>query len=326
MSQNIEQIYVANPITSNAATDLMYVGQSPYGAGNDAAITFANFSAQIATGTINQVAYFAATGNAIAGLAVADNGLLVTGATGIPSILAGPGATGKMLQSNAAAAPSFSTATYPSVAPTTGTLLRANGTNWVATTSTFADTYAINTLLYASSANGVTGLATANSASLVTDGSGVPAWQTLTAGQILVGTTAGAPASTVINSGTGILVANSSGSITINATGGGLASVAAASTPITAAINTAYYITDASQVTITLPAVAAAGSVVKIVGNGAGGWILAPGSGQTIKVLTASASTSITTAEQYDCIEVYCTLANTTWVATSYVTTAFTIV
>jgi len=46
MSKNIEQIFVANPITSNASTDLMYFGQSPYGAGNDAAMTYANFSAQ----------------------------------------------------------------------------------------------------------------------------------------------------------------------------------------------------------------------------------------------------------------------------------------
>ena len=46
MSQNIHQVFVANPITSNASTDLMYFGQSPYGAGNDAAMTYANFSAQ----------------------------------------------------------------------------------------------------------------------------------------------------------------------------------------------------------------------------------------------------------------------------------------
>jgi len=46
MSKNIEQVYVANPITSNTSTDLMYFGQSPYGAGNDAAMTYANFALQ----------------------------------------------------------------------------------------------------------------------------------------------------------------------------------------------------------------------------------------------------------------------------------------
>lgn len=48
MSMNINQVFIANPITSNAATDLMYFGQSPYGAGNDAAMTYSNFSAQFA--------------------------------------------------------------------------------------------------------------------------------------------------------------------------------------------------------------------------------------------------------------------------------------
>ena len=46
MSKNIHQVYVANPITSNTATDLMYFGQSPYGAGNDAAMLYSNFAAQ----------------------------------------------------------------------------------------------------------------------------------------------------------------------------------------------------------------------------------------------------------------------------------------
>jgi len=47
-------------------------------------------------------------------LTTANNGVLVTSSTGVPSILAGPGTTGQILQSNAAAAPSFSTASYPS--------------------------------------------------------------------------------------------------------------------------------------------------------------------------------------------------------------------
>lgn len=46
MSENIHQIYVANPIISNSSTDLMYFGQSPYGSGNDAAMLFSNFASQ----------------------------------------------------------------------------------------------------------------------------------------------------------------------------------------------------------------------------------------------------------------------------------------
>lgn len=92
-----------------------------------------------------------------------------------------------------------STPTYPNAATTTGSFIYANGTNFVAstslwpntvgtvgkiirsdgttnayTTSTFADTYAVSTLLYASSSNVVSGLATGNSGVLVTSAGGVP--------------------------------------------------------------------------------------------------------------------------------------------------------
>jgi len=84
------------------------------------------------------------------------------------------GSTGQVLQGNTAADPTFSTATYPSVATGTGTLLRANGTNWVASTSTYPDTNAVSTLLYASAANVMSALATANDGVLITNSTGVP--------------------------------------------------------------------------------------------------------------------------------------------------------
>lgn len=58
--------------------------------------------------------------------------------------------------------------------PTAGKILRSDGTSFAASTSTFADTYGVSTLLYASSANVVTGLATVNSAVLTTSSGGVP--------------------------------------------------------------------------------------------------------------------------------------------------------
>lgn len=88
------------------------------------------------------------------------------------------GSTGTILQGNTGADPTFSTATYPATATGTGTILRADGTNWVATTSTYPNTNAVNTLLYASSANVMGALATANSGVLTTDASGVPSIDT----------------------------------------------------------------------------------------------------------------------------------------------------
>ncbi len=104
--------------------------------------------------------------NTVTGLATANNGLLVTSNAGVPSILGGPGTTGQVLQSNAAAAPSFSTASYPS-------------------------TTTINQLLYSSAANTVTGLATANTATLVTSSTGVPSLLAITAGSTNIVNAAG---------------------------------------------------------------------------------------------------------------------------------------
>jgi len=121
-----------------------------------------------ATTTVSQVLYSSAT-NVVSGLATANNGTLVTSNTGVPSILAGPGTTGNILQSNAAAAPSFSTTTYPS-------------------------TNAINTLLYASSANVMAVITAANNGTLITSATGVPSWLANgTTGQLLTATTGSPP-------------------------------------------------------------------------------------------------------------------------------------
>lgn len=58
MSETIKQIFMANPITTNAGTDLMYFGQSPYTALDDAAMTFANFALQFSpAGAIEQISF-----------------------------------------------------------------------------------------------------------------------------------------------------------------------------------------------------------------------------------------------------------------------------
>lgn len=78
--------------------------------------------------------------NNIAGLATANNGLPVTGNTGIPVMLAGPAATGRVLTSNAAAAPSWSTSTFPSTGGAAGNILISDGTNYIASTSLWPNT------------------------------------------------------------------------------------------------------------------------------------------------------------------------------------------
>jgi len=47
---------------------------------------------------------------------------------------------GQIFRANSSNQPAWSTATYPDIATGTGKILRADGTNWVATTATYPDT------------------------------------------------------------------------------------------------------------------------------------------------------------------------------------------
>ncbi len=255
-----------------------------------------------ATTTINQLLYSSA-GDLIAGLATANNGLLVTGNTGVPSILAGPGTTGNIIRSNAAAAPSFSTAT-------------------------FADTYAVSTLLYASASNAVTGLATANNASLSTNATGVPTWLALTDGQLVIGSSAGAPLAATLTAGVGITITNAANSITINSDNSGLAWSGIAGTTQAAAVDSGYVVQNAATTTITLPAVFGIGDTIIIKGLGAGGWILTAAGGDIVHVgqVATSAGGTVTSANNYDVIQVSGLVANAEWSMDYSVTSGFSIV
>ncbi|MFA6080756.1 MAG: hypothetical protein WC753_04770 [Candidatus Gracilibacteria bacterium] len=89
MSKNINQVYIANPITTNNGTDLMYFGRSPYGLTDDCAMLYSSFSAQF-TPSPNFTAY-----------AVICAG---TTATGALQNVSGLGSAGQVLTSNGAAA------------------------------------------------------------------------------------------------------------------------------------------------------------------------------------------------------------------------------
>jgi hypothetical protein len=254
-------------------------------------------------------------GGTNASLTASNGGIVYSTATAM-AILSGTATAGQHLQSGASGAPSWTTATFPSTATGTGTVLRANGTNWVASTATFADTYAASTLLYSNGTNTVTGLPTANSASLVTNSSGVPVWSsTMTNGQLIIGSTGSTPTAATLTAGTGVSITNAAASITITATGGGLAWSTIAGTTQAAAVNNGYVAGNAAQTTVTLPATAAVGDIVGVEGLGAAGWILAANTGQTIKIgsSTTSSAGSLTSAAASDNVYVTCIVANTTW-------------
>lgn len=91
-----------------------------------------------------------------------------------------------------------------------GKLMRGNGSAWVESTSTFADTYAQYDILYASSANTVTGLAKQSNSVLTSNIGSVPAWLTLGNFQFLGGSLTG-PKPFIITVGNGLTGTNNSG-------------------------------------------------------------------------------------------------------------------
>ncbi len=80
-------------------------------------------------------------------------------------------------------------------------------------------------------------------------------------------------------------------------------------------INMGYILNNATLVTATLPLEASVGSVIRLVGKGSGGWLLAQNAGQIVHFgdvdTTLGATGSIASTETRDAIEILCTTANT---------------
>lgn len=244
----------------------------------------------------------------------------------------GTGTTGQLLQSQGAAAlASFTTATYPSTATSAGTILRADGTNWVGTTTTYPATNAINTIMYASSANALGSIAAANSSVLVTSSSGVPSMSgAMTNGQLIIGSTGATPTAATLTAGTGITISNAAGSITISGAGSGYSWTEVTGTSQSMAVNNGYIANNVALVTLTLPASAALGDTVILQGKGAGLFKIAQNSGQTIRFGNVSTTTgvggSLTAISQYNSVELLCITATTDWAVLTGTQGSFTVV
>jgi hypothetical protein len=80
------------------------------------------------TTTANQLLYSSST-NTVAGLSTTAGGVLVTDASSIPSFLANPGVSGKLLASVNGAIPIWTTPTYPTTSGSVGKIIYSDGTN-----------------------------------------------------------------------------------------------------------------------------------------------------------------------------------------------------
>lgn len=112
-----------------------------------------------------------------------------------------------------------------------------------------------------------------------------------------------------------ITITGSGSDVSFNATGGGLSWVEVTTTSQSMAVNTGYVTNNGALVTVTLPATAAFGSVIQVVGKGVGGWSIAQNSGQTIHFgnqnTTTGAGGSLSSGHFRDCVSLVCTTANT---------------
>ncbi len=140
----------------------------------------------------------------------------------------------------------------------------------------------------------------------------------LTNGQLLIGSTGLDPVASTLTAGSGVSISNSAGSITINASGGGMTTVNVVSNTQTIAVNTRYICNDgATLITFALPATSAVGDVFIIVGKDTGLFTMTQAANQQIFVGTASSTlgaTGTVTSNTAKCsIRLVCITANLVW-------------
>lgn len=232
-----------------------------------------------------------------------NHAVLVGAGTATITKIAATANTGAVLQNNSGADPSYSTATYPS-------------------------TTTVSQILYSSSTNTVSGLATANRAVLTTGTTGIPVVTALaTDGQMIIGSSAGAPAAgTITSTGGTITVTTGSNTLNLEVAGGGLSWTDVTGATQTLSIENGYITDRGGGVTYTLPSTATLGAEIVIVGK-LGIAVITPNANQQILIGSTSGTVGVTgtaTANNVgDCISLICITAgaSTVWRAKSVIGT-----
>lgn len=313
MSKNLHQIFLANPATAMAATDEMYLIRSPFGVGDDMGITWANILASIA-----------AQASGTWGISISGNAATATTTTTATTATNATNIGTTAVSTNASFYPLFvSSNAGGNQAADLGTGLTFNPSTNTLTTTTFVGALTGN----ASTATSATTATTATNANNVattqvsTNASFFPLF--------VASSTNGNQA---VDLGTGLSFNPSTNTLTTTTFSGALngnATTASnamtwndvAGTTQAAAVNNGYVISNASQTTVTLPATSAVGARVAVQGKGAAGWVLTANTGQVVHLGNTASSTagSLTSTNLWDCIEVVCVTANTTWAANSVI-------
>ena len=139
-------------------------------------------------------------------------------------------------------------------------------------------------------------------------------------GELLIGNTANDPSWLSAGTDGKVLTAHTAASPTWETPGGGGMTYSEITADQTLAINTGYITNKAGTVLVgTLPSTAAVGSVISIIGKGATGWKIAQPASVLVHLESSVTTTGVTGYlqfnNQYDCLDLYCIVANLEWVA-----------
>ncbi len=295
IKKNSSAALTANDILAGQLVTVAYDGtnfQMQSQSGN------ATASGGVNAGLINQLAYYAAAGNVVSGLATAASGVLVTSAGSVPSIsstlptglamntplsITLTNGTGLPISTGVSGL-GTGVATFlgtPSSANLAAAITDETGSGALVFANTPTLVTPVLGVATATSVNKVTLTAPATSATLtILDG------KTLTIDNTM--TTTSTDGATV-NFGAG-------GTVLYTGGAGGFTWVAASGATQSAAVNTGYITTNAGQCVVTAPAVAAVGSIVGAQSTTSGGFSMVANTGQTIKYLgtTTSSGGSLT--------------------------------
>lgn len=300
----------------------------------------------ITPGLANELAFYAANGSTVSGLPTADNGLLVTNASGVPSIsstlptgfvvaLANGGTSASLVANDGGIF--YSTATAGAILAGSATADQvlmsglSSAPDW--SNATYPSSTSAGQLIYSAAADQITGLNPIDSGALVTSATGLPTWLgPLTNGQIVIGSTGAIPVATTLTAGTGISIGNAAGAITITSTvSGSLTWNLVQSTSVALVANNGYVINDFALVHCSLPTTGCPfGALISICGfsTSSVAWVISQGAGQQI-IMGAQSSTvgtggSVLAPGPFDQIDLLCVVANTTFVVRNAVTQGFT--
>jgi hypothetical protein len=145
---------------------------------------------------------------------------------------------------------------------------------------------------------------------------GLPA---LTNNQVWMGVTSSDPVGASFVAGAGISVSYGANTITIAGTGSGIGWTEVTGTTQAMTADNGYIANNAGLITLTLPATAAVGTAINVLGKGAGGWLIAQNASQQIRIgnaiSTAGVGGSVASSHFGDSIELICVTANTLWVS-----------